>query len=82
MTVAGRPPEVAGIENMVSLFINTLPLRVKLPPGTPLLELLRQVPAVSLTDDALLWIKTGGDHKVRTSLLAVCWIPYIAGQLQ
>ena len=45
MTVAGRPPEVAGIENMVSLFINTLPLRVKLPPGTPLLELLRQVPA-------------------------------------
>ncbi len=82
VTVAGRPPEVAGIENMVGLFINTLPLRVQLPPGTALLELLRQVPAVSLTDDALLWIKTGGDHKVRTSLLAVCWIPYIAGQLQ
>ena len=43
MTVAGRPPEVAGIENMVGLFINTLPLRVQLPLGTPLLELLRQV---------------------------------------
>ena len=45
VTVAGRPPEVAGIENMVGLFINTLPLRVQLPPGTPLLELLRQVQA-------------------------------------
>jgi hypothetical protein len=33
VTVAGRPPEVAGIENMVGLFINTLPLRVQLPPG-------------------------------------------------
>ena len=27
VTVAGRPPEVAGIENMVGLFINTLLLR-------------------------------------------------------
>ena len=37
VTVAGRPPEIAGIETMVGLFINTLPLRVKLPPGKPLL---------------------------------------------
>ena len=43
--MAGRPPEVAGIENMVGLFINTLPLRVQLPPGMALLELLRQVQA-------------------------------------
>ena len=43
VTVAGRPPEIAGIESMVGLFINTLPLRVQLPPGTALLELLRQV---------------------------------------
>jgi hypothetical protein len=41
VTVAGRPPEIAGIERMVGLFINTLPLRVKLPPGQPLIELLR-----------------------------------------
>ena len=38
VTVAGRPPEIAGIESMVGLFINTLPLRVKLPPGKPLLD--------------------------------------------
>ena len=30
VTVAGRPPEIAGIESMVGLFINTLPLRVRL----------------------------------------------------
>src|SRR5208337_1852284 len=43
VTVAGRPPEIAGIDRMVGLFINTLPLRVKLPPAKPLLELLREV---------------------------------------
>ena len=43
VTVAGRPPELAGIERMVGLFINTLPLRVRLAPSTPLLELLKQV---------------------------------------
>ena len=43
VTVAGRPPEIAGIESMVGLFINTLPLRIKLPPGKPFLELLKEV---------------------------------------
>ena len=42
VTVAGRPPEIAGIESMVGLFINTLPLRVKLPPGKPLCDLLQE----------------------------------------
>ena len=43
VTVAGRPPEIAGIESMVGLFINTLPLRVRLPADKPLLALLREV---------------------------------------
>jgi len=30
ITVAGRPAEIAGMESMVGLFINTLPLRVQL----------------------------------------------------
>ena len=42
VTVAGRPPEVAGIESMVGLFINTLPLRLKLPPTKPLCDLLKE----------------------------------------
>src|SRR6266536_2599867 len=43
VTVAGRPSEIAGIESMVGLFINTLPLRIKLSPSQPLLELLKEV---------------------------------------
>jgi len=33
ITVAGRPAEIAGIEQMVGLFINTLPVRVQLAGG-------------------------------------------------
>src|SRR6185312_1338273 len=36
VTVAGRPAEIAGIESMVGLFINTLPLRLRLPAEQPL----------------------------------------------
>ena len=32
VTVSGRPPELAGVETMVGLFINTMPLRVRLEP--------------------------------------------------
>ncbi|BCI54092.1 non-ribosomal peptide synthetase [Mycolicibacterium litorale] len=32
MTVSGRPGELAGVETMVGLFINTVPLRVRLDP--------------------------------------------------
>ncbi len=31
ITVSGRPPELPGVENIVGLFINTLPLRVPVP---------------------------------------------------
>ena len=33
VTVAGRPAELAGVEQMVGLFINTLPLRMRLAAG-------------------------------------------------
>ncbi|MBX9856136.1 MAG: amino acid adenylation domain-containing protein, partial [Gemmatimonadaceae bacterium] len=39
-TVAGRPPEVAGIDTMVGLFINTLPVRATLTPWTRWRDLL------------------------------------------
>ncbi len=42
VTVAGRPAELAGVEHMVGLFINTLPLRLQLRPELPLAVLLRQ----------------------------------------
>ncbi|MEU5093033.1 amino acid adenylation domain-containing protein [Streptomyces sp. NPDC021356] len=40
VTVSGRPPELDGVENMVGLFINTLPLRLRLNPAQPLADLL------------------------------------------
>ena len=43
VTVAGRPPEIAGVETMVGLFINTLPLRTKLPPEKSLLAFLQDL---------------------------------------
>lgn len=41
--VSGRPPELPGIESMVGLFINTVPLRVKSDEHTSFQELLRKV---------------------------------------
>ncbi|MGV0739636.1 amino acid adenylation domain-containing protein [Mycobacterium syngnathidarum] len=35
VTVSGRPDELAGVESMVGLFINTVPLRVRVDPGVP-----------------------------------------------
>ncbi|MCF4140793.1 amino acid adenylation domain-containing protein [Streptomyces sp. Tue 6430] len=42
-TVSGRPPEMAGMENMVGLFINTLPVRVRLDAGQSVADLLRRL---------------------------------------
>ncbi|MER6299869.1 non-ribosomal peptide synthase/polyketide synthase [Kitasatospora sp. NPDC001539] len=42
-TVSGRPPEIAGIETMVGLFINTLPVRVRLEPAEPVIALLERI---------------------------------------
>ncbi|MFD4777407.1 amino acid adenylation domain-containing protein, partial [Streptomyces sp. NPDC058427] len=42
-TVSGRPPQVPGIESMVGLFINTLPVRVVLDPAQHLGALLARL---------------------------------------
>jgi amino acid adenylation domain-containing protein len=41
--VSGRPAELAGCETMVGLFINTLPVRVKVPADTRVLPWLRKL---------------------------------------
>ncbi|WP_254885727.1 non-ribosomal peptide synthetase [Streptomyces sp. NA02950] len=40
-TVSGRPPELPGVESMVGLFINTLPVRLRIDPERSLAELAR-----------------------------------------
>ena len=43
ITVSGRSPELAGIEQMVGLFINTVPLRVRLHPGERFVDALARI---------------------------------------
>jgi amino acid adenylation domain-containing protein len=47
-TVSGRPPEVPGVETMVGLFINTLPVRVTVDPAEPVADLLSRMHAAQL----------------------------------
>ncbi|MFI6041549.1 non-ribosomal peptide synthase/polyketide synthase [Nocardia sp. NPDC051321] len=42
-TVSGRPPELAGVNSMVGLFINTVPVRVRFGPRDTLANLLRDL---------------------------------------
>jgi amino acid adenylation domain-containing protein/non-ribosomal peptide synthase protein (TIGR01720 family) len=42
-TVSGRPPDLPGVESIVGLFINTLPVRVNTSSDLPLVEWLQQL---------------------------------------
>jgi hypothetical protein len=44
-TVAGRPPELPGVESMIGLFITTVPVRVRLDPARPVLDMLADLQA-------------------------------------
>lgn len=43
VTVSGRPPGLTGVEQMVGMFINTVPLRVRLSPTETMAELFTRV---------------------------------------
>ncbi|MDE2470957.1 MAG: methyltransferase, partial [Bradyrhizobium sp.] len=43
VTVSGRPTDVPDVERIIGLFINTLPLRVRVEPGALVSDLLQQV---------------------------------------
>jgi mycobactin peptide synthetase MbtF len=41
-TVSGRPPALDGVEDMIGLFLNTVPVRLATRPGEPFRDLLRR----------------------------------------
>ncbi len=43
VTVAGRPTELRGVESILGLFINTLPLRISMQPDRPLMDWLKDL---------------------------------------
>jgi amino acid adenylation domain-containing protein/non-ribosomal peptide synthase protein (TIGR01720 family) len=49
--VSGRPPQVPGVESMVGLFINTIPVRITYHPGTTVKELLNRVQEDALNSE-------------------------------
>ncbi|MEU6352023.1 amino acid adenylation domain-containing protein [Streptomyces sp. NPDC047072] len=42
-TVAGRPTEVPDVENVIGMFLNTVPARIAFDPREPVLDLLRRI---------------------------------------
>jgi amino acid adenylation domain-containing protein/non-ribosomal peptide synthase protein (TIGR01720 family) len=44
-TVSGRPPDLPGVESRIGLFINTVPVRVRVSPGAVLLPWLEAIQA-------------------------------------
>jgi amino acid adenylation domain-containing protein/non-ribosomal peptide synthase protein (TIGR01720 family) len=55
MTTAGRPGELAQVEQMVGLFINTLPRRVRIEPGERATDWLRRLQAMQIEEQAHEW---------------------------
>jgi amino acid adenylation domain-containing protein len=51
VTVSGRPPALTGVESMVGLFINTLPMRVQLTETAQVLPWLQQLQAQHIEQD-------------------------------
>lgn len=48
VTSSGRPTDLAGVESMVGIFVNTLPLRIQVPPDAALLPWLQQILALQI----------------------------------
>lgn len=50
-TVSGRPPELDGVEGMVGLFINTLPVRAKLKPSQTIVQFMTTLLQTQMDSD-------------------------------
>lgn len=62
--VSGRPAEVKGIESMIGLFINTVPVRVKCEPGVGFQKLLRTIHKDSVESFGYQYVSLAGIQSV------------------
>ena len=51
VVVSGRPSEIKGVESIVGLFINTVPVRIRTAPGTRFTQLLQRVQEDAVTSE-------------------------------
>jgi amino acid adenylation domain-containing protein/non-ribosomal peptide synthase protein (TIGR01720 family) len=58
-TVSGRPPELPGVESIVGLFINTLPIRVRVEADTQLLSWLKALQAQQIESEQYAYAPLG-----------------------
>ncbi|AQZ69228.1 hypothetical protein BKM31_54145 [[Actinomadura] parvosata subsp. kistnae] len=85
-TVAGRPADLPGVERMVGMFINTVPVRARLEGGLTVLELLKnlQKQQVALMDHQYLGLteiqKAAGQGAVFDTLLVYENYPHTSGE--
>jgi amino acid adenylation domain-containing protein/thioester reductase-like protein len=77
-TVAGRPYDLPGVNEMVGVFINTLPIRVKIPEKLPAVEWVQQIAGLALERepfehsplaDIQQWSDTGGANLFESILI-------------
>ncbi|KJK28178.1 condensation domain-containing protein, partial [Paenibacillus polymyxa] len=50
--VSGRPGDIPGVEHMIGLFINTIPVRVQSEPGKSFVELMKRTQRQALASNA------------------------------
>jgi thioesterase domain-containing protein/acyl carrier protein len=70
-TVSGRPPDLAGAESMIGIFINTLPIRIKVSPEAFLWIWLKNIQSQHFEQQAYEYCSAGQVHQwseVRSSL--------------
>lgn len=59
LTKSGRPPELPGVERMVGLLINTVPVRIDLPPTATVADWLLDLQAEQVRSDEHSWSGLG-----------------------
>jgi hypothetical protein len=77
--VSGRPPDLPDVERMVGLFINTLPLRVRLEPNLTVLTMLESIQAAQVRmrryehcslSQIKKWAGIAGNHELFDTIVA------------